>query len=62
MELAGLVDVGENIGALNYKAEQGWELVSVVVNPVPRDKRTVYLAFFKRPLINKGNIGKPQPL
>ncbi len=36
------------IPLLDAKGNQGWELVSVVVSPVPVDKETQYLAFFKR--------------
>ena len=38
------------IPLLEEKGGQGWELVSVVVSPVPIGNRIEYLAFLKRPL------------
>ena len=38
------------IPLLDGKGGQGWELVSVVVSPIPTGNRIEYLAFLKRPL------------
>ncbi len=48
IRVSGSKDVADMIPLLNDKGNEGWELVSVVTSPVPIDRRTQYLAFFKR--------------
>ena len=54
VRLSGTKDI-DMIPVLEVKGAQGWELVSVVASPVPVDKKTQYLAFFKRRLEIESN-------
>lgn len=49
VRLSGSKDA-DMIPLLGAKGKAGWELVSVAISPVPVDKKTQYLAFFKRPI------------
>ena len=48
VRVSGSKDVADMTPLLNDKGNGGWELVSVVTSPIPIDRRTQYLAFFKR--------------
>ena len=48
VRVSGSKDVADMIPLLNDTGNEGWELVSVVISPIPIDRRTQYLAFFKR--------------
>ena len=48
VRVSGSKDVADMIPSLNDEGKEGWELVSVVISPIPIDRRTQYLAFFKR--------------
>jgi hypothetical protein len=51
VRVSGSKDVVEMVPSLNDTGNEGWELVSVVISPIPIDRRTQYLAFFKRPVV-----------
>ena len=48
VRVSGSKDVADMVPLLNDEGNEGWELVSVVTSPIPIDRRTQYLAFFKR--------------